>query len=215
MKVTIEKAYPMPATAETAWTLMTDIESVAACMPGAKITERVDASHYKGTVAVKMGPANLSFRGEVEVRALDASTKTLTLAAKGTDTTGGSAASMDLMARVEPIDATSCRLVGVSTTTMSGKAASFGARLAQPVAEQVVGQFAANFAARVGALQAQADGVATPAGGTTAAARAAPAGSAASAAETKPLDGFALMWAVVKSWLRGLFGSGERGGRRS
>ena len=68
MKVQLEKSYPMPASADAAWALLQDIEGVAGCMPGAKITERIDDAHYKGTVAVKVGPASLSFRGEVEVR---------------------------------------------------------------------------------------------------------------------------------------------------
>ena len=43
MKVEIEKTYPMPAPAEVAWGFLQNIEAVAGCMPGAKITERLDA----------------------------------------------------------------------------------------------------------------------------------------------------------------------------
>ena len=154
MKVQLDKSYPMPASADTAWTLLQDIEGVASCMPGAKITERIDAQHYKGTVSIKLGPASLSFRGEIEVKGLDAAVRSLHLFAKGTDTTGGSAASMDLTARVETGDASSCNLVGSSEVSMSGKAATFGGRVMGPVADQVLGQFAANFATKVQAMQA-------------------------------------------------------------
>lgn len=193
MKIQLEKSYPMPASADTGWALLQDIESVASCMPGAKITERVDAQHYKGTVAVKLGPASLSFRGEIEVRALDAAARSLHLFAKGTDSTGGSAASMDLTARVEAVDAASCNLVGTSEVTMSGKAATFGGRVMGPVSDQILGQFAANFAAKVQEMQA-APSIAGAA-----------AGSAAPAAEPKPLNALALMWAVVKGWFASLF----------
>ncbi|MBE7424968.1 MAG: SRPBCC family protein [Ideonella sp.] len=193
MKIQLEKSYPMPASADTGWALLQDIEGVASCMPGAKITERVDAQHYKGTVAVKLGPASLSFRGEIEVRALDAAARSLHLFAKGTDSTGGSAASMDLTARVEAVDAASCNLVGTSEVTMSGKAATFGGRVMGPVSDQILGQFAANFAAKVQAMQA-APSIAGAA-----------AGSAAPAAEPKPLNALALMWAVVKGWFASLF----------
>ena len=196
MKVQLEKSYAMPASADTVWTLLQDIEGVAGCMPGAKITERIDAEHYKGTVAVKLGPASLSFRGEISVLGIDAAARSLHLFAKGTDTTGSSAASMDLTARVEAVDAASCNLVGNSEVSMSGKAATFGGRVMGPVADQILGQFAANFTARVQAMQAQQ---ATPAG-----AAAAPAAGAA-APEPKPLNGLALMWAVIKSWFSSLF----------
>ncbi|MFZ1908032.1 MAG: SRPBCC family protein, partial [Burkholderiales bacterium] len=149
MKVRLEKAFPMPASADAAWTLLQDVAGVAACMPGAKVTEQVDAAHYKGTVAVKVGPASLSFRGEIEVKSVDASTRTLRLFAKGTDTTGSSAATMDLTARVDAVDSSSCSLAGDSEVSMSGKAASFGARLMGPVSDQILKQFAANFAARL------------------------------------------------------------------
>ena len=200
MKVQLSRAFPLPASADAAWALLRDIESVAACMPGAKITERVDETHYKGTVSVKVGPASLSFRGEIEVRGVDASARTLRLAAKGTDTTGGSAASMDLTARIEAQGADACNLVGDSEVSMSGKAAAFGARLMGPVSDQVLGQFAANFAARLQAM---------PAHGASAQGMAAqPQGAAAPTVEAKPLNAFALAWGVIKAWLRSVFAKG-------
>lgn len=197
MKVKLNRTFPMPASAGTAWAMLQDIVMVAACMPGAKITERIDATHYKGTVSVKVGPASLSFRGDIEVKSVDASAHTLHLFAKGTDTTGGSGASMDLTARIEALDANSCNLIGDSEVSMSGKAASFGARMMGPVSDQVMNQFAANFAAQVQALQKQPSS--TPAAATAPA----PAG------QEKPLNALSLIWAVITDWLRSVF-SGKR-----
>jgi carbon monoxide dehydrogenase subunit G len=187
MKVRLEKTFAVPATADAAWALLQDVKAVAECMPGATITERVDDSHYKGTVAIKLGPASLTFRGDVELRDVDPASRSLRLLAKGTDTTGTSGASMELSARVEP-DGKAARVSGTSETTMSGKAAAFGGRLANTVAEQVIDRFATNFAARAAAM--------------------APVASSPSAAEAhKPaqLDGFALAWSAFKAWLRSLF----------
>jgi carbon monoxide dehydrogenase subunit G len=199
MKVAIDKAFPIAAPPEATWAVLRDVEAVASCMPGARITERVDDTHYKGTVTVKAGPATLTFRGEIEVAGLDAAARSLHLVAKGTDTTGSSAASMDLTATAEPDGAGASRLKGVCETSMSGKAAAFGGRLMGSVADQVLEQFARNFAARVVAS--------VPSAGTTQQAPSDPAAlSAASAAPpAKELDGLALAWAVLKSWLRGLF----------
>ena len=204
MKVTLEKTFPMPGSADAAWALLQDIERVAACMPGAKITERIDDQHYKGTVAVKFGPASMAFRGEVEVRGLEPSSKTLRLFGKGTDTTGSSGASMDLTARVEVVDAASCNLVGTSEVSMSGKAATFGGRMMGSVADQVLKQFAANFAAQVQARQSAAPPAAS-------ASVSAPAGPPAVdvAPPPAPLNGLALAWAVLKDWLRSLFTTGK------
>lgn len=188
----------MAAPAERAWRLLQDIERVAACMPGARITERIDERHYRGTVAVRFGPANLSFRGEVEVSAIEPESRTLRLLGKGTDSSGGSAASLDLTARIEAVDASSCSLTGRSEVSLSGRVAAFGARMADAVSEQVLRQFAANFSA---ALQAQA----TPAEPAPAA-----AGQQVSApppaVPESALNGFALLRAIVRGWLRALFG---------
>ncbi len=202
MLVQLEKTFPMPASAETTWLLLQDIVGVASCMPGASITERVDAQHYKGTVAVKFGPASMAFRGEVEVKSIAAASRTLRLIGKGTDSTGNSGASMDLTARIEAIDAASCNLVGISEVSMSGRAAAFGGRMMGSVADQVLKQFAANFAAKVQALQANPPG----SGGAGTSAGPAPAAGAEGAAPApSQLNALALAWAVLKDWLKSLF----------
>lgn len=198
MNVTLEKTFPMPGSAQTAWTLLQDIEGVASCMPGARITERTDAQHYKGTVAVKFGPASMSFRGEVEVKAIDAASRTLRLIGKGTDSTGSSGASMDLTARIETVSDTACNFVGNSEVSMSGKAAAFGGRMMNSVADQVLKQFADNFASKVQALQANGPGGPLAAGGTAGAASTPPP-------QPTQLNALALAWAVIKDWFKSLF----------
>jgi carbon monoxide dehydrogenase subunit G len=201
MKVEIQKSYPMPCPADVAWEFVQNVEAVAACMPGAKITERLPDGRYKGTVTVRVGPATMSFRGEVEMKDVDPTARSLRLLGKGTDSTGTSGASMDLSARIEAAAGGLSTLVGASVVSMSGKAAAFGGRMMTTVADQILKQFADNFAAQVGAIQAQHTAAAAPGGAPLAAAAAtAPAPVAAE------LNGLALVWAVIKDWLRGLFG---------
>jgi len=193
----------VPAPADAAWALLQNIEAVAGCMPGAKITERVNDRLYKGTVAVKFGPASMSFRGDVEVVSFEPANKTLHIVGKGTDSTGGSGASMDLTARVEAIDAASCNLIGTSEVSMSGKAAAFGGRMIDSVADQLLKQFASNFAAQVQAKQAQPSESAVPAAQASVPAPAAPT----VASQPKQLNALVVIWAVIKDWLRSLFGA--------
>ena len=195
MNVQIEKTYPMPCSPEVAWEFLQNLESVAACMPGAKITERLEAGRYKGTVTVKVGPATMSFRGEVEMKDVDSAARTLRLLGKGTDSTGSSGASMNLTARIETAEGGLCTLVGASEVSISGKAAAFGGRMMNTVADQILKQFADNFAGQVTALQAQ---------------RAAGGGAPTAAAPVPPpaageLNGLALVWTLFKNWLRALF----------
>ena len=204
MKVEIGKSYPIPGSAELAWTFLQDIEAVAGCMPGAKITEHLPGGGYKGTVTVRVGPATMSFRGEVDVCDLDPAAHSLRLVGKGTDSTGTSGASMDLEARIESVGDNQCNLVGKSEVSMSGKAAAFGGRMMNSVADQVLKQFADNFAAQVAARAAQPSAVAAPAPDAPAGNDAGVAPCPASPPVTVPLNGLALLWAVLKDWLRGL-----------
>lgn len=193
MKVQIDKTFPIASSPEIAWEFLQNIEAVAACMPGAKLTERIDDNHHKGTISVKVGPATMSFRGDVEVQDSDQATRSLRLLGKGTDSTGSSGASMNLLARIDAAQGGLCELVGSSEVSMSGKAASFGGRMMNTVADKILQQFADNFAAEVAALQAQRSGSAG-----------APV-TALAASRSRELNAFALAWAVFKEWIRGLF----------
>jgi len=210
MKVELEQTFPMPGSAEVAWEFLQNIEAVAGCMPGAKITEHLADGGYKGTVTVRVGPATMSFRGDVEVRDVDPAVHSLRLIGKGTDSTGTSGASMDLFARIDAAADGASNLVGKSEVSMSGKAAAFGGRMMNSVADQILKQFADNFAAQVAALTVQRSAPA-PAASASGADAGTPAGVVAPASPAPPppvareLNGLALIWAVIKDWLRGLF----------
>ncbi|MCA8090449.1 SRPBCC family protein [Burkholderia anthina] len=214
MKVVIEKVFPIASSIDATWQCLQDIEAVAGCMPGARITERIDAEHYKGTVTVRIGPAAMSFKGSVDVQSLDAAQHTLHLTGKGADSTGTSGASMDLVASVQAADS-GCQLTGRSEVAMNGKAAAFGGRMMQTVADQILGQFAGNFAALVVARGGQAADAAGDAqaadapgiapSGTAPSQAPTPAAEPAVAPHAAELNGLALLWAVLRDWLRGLF----------
>jgi carbon monoxide dehydrogenase subunit G len=205
MKVELEKTFPMPGSAEVAWDFLQNIEAVAECMPGAKITERLPDGGYKGTITVRVGPATMSFRGEVEVRDIDTAARSLRLLGKGTDSTGTSGASMDLAARIEAVTEGSSNLLGKSEVAMSGKAAAFGGRMRTSVADQILKQFADNFTTQVTVLAAQRTTAAAPSPAAGADRTLAAAPLPAPPPVANELNGLALMWAVFKDWLRGLF----------
>jgi carbon monoxide dehydrogenase subunit G len=219
MEVKLDKRYPIAASVEQAWAVLCDIRAVAACMPGAQITEQLDDTHFKGTVKSKVGPAVMSFGGDIELQGLDAGQRTLQMLGKGADKAGSSASmqlSAQLVAGETPDTAV---LVGQATIVVSGKLAQFGSRLLVPVSDAMLAQFADNFrtaAQAVVAAQGAASGAAdggeladpAPAAGGGAG-LAGPASSRApdiAPAPVKELNALALMWTVFKSWVGGLFG---------
>lgn len=152
MELTIQRRYPIGESAARSWAVLSDVRATAACLPGAAITEQIDATHYKGTVKTRVGPATMSFAGDIELLSCDAALRELSMLGKGADRSGSSA-SMKLTARVEPGEsAASSLLVGEATVTVSGKLAQFGSRLLLPVIDALLTQFAANFSAAAAAV---------------------------------------------------------------
>lgn len=196
MEVTLDKQYPVAAGADAAWTVLSNINELATCMPGAAITEQVDASNYKGSVRVKVGPAVAAFAGTIEVQEVNAATRTLKLIGKGADK-GGSSASMQLTASLLPVDNGHCTLQGHSEVIVNGKFAQFGGRMMTSVSDMILAQFAETFSQKAAALQ----GAAAP-GAEAGAGPATPAAPAVA----RELNALGIVWALIRNFFAGLFG---------
>jgi carbon monoxide dehydrogenase subunit G len=200
VEVKVDKRYPLEVDAARAWVVLRDLRSVSVCMPGAELTDQVDDSHFKGKVKVKVGPATALFDGDVVMQQVDDAARQIRLNAKGSDK-GGSSATMDLTATIEPTDSpAACVLVGRADVIVNGKFAQFGGRMMSQVSDMILGQFAGNFGAAAAALQA-------PGAGDSAAPVAdAAAAQAALSTSDREINAFAMVWQMVKSWFAGLFG---------
>lgn len=199
MEVKLDRRYPLKASTHQAWVVLADIRATAACMPGAQITDQTDTTRYKGVVKSKVGPAVMSFTGDIEVLELDAADYRLQLLGTGADK-AGSSATMKLTAQIEAGETPdSAVLVGQALITVNGKLAQFGSRLLVPVSDAMLAQFADNFRAAAAAVQAGA--------GAGSATELQPAESAAPglAPPVKELNALALLWSVIKGWWAGRF----------
>jgi carbon monoxide dehydrogenase subunit G len=229
MEVKLDKRYPIEASPAQVWAVLRDVRSVAGCMPGAAITDQIDATHYKGAVKVKIGPALAAFAGDIEVLALDEASHSTQLLGKGADRSGSTAA-MNLSARVEPGEAAGQSvLVGEALVTVNGKFAQFGSRMMVQVGDMILGQFADNFriaAAAIPAPEPQEGAVAVASivtvtttdsetgsvvnATTVTAAVSTPAPTVAASAPppkaTTELNALAIAWMLVKNWFARLFG---------
>jgi len=210
MEVTIEKQYPVAAAMPAAWAVLSDMHALATCMPGAQITEDVDATHFMGSVRVKVGPAVAAFAGTIEILTLDAASHTLKMLGKGADK-GGSSASMELTAQLLPGEGGQCVLAGHAAVIVNGKFAQFGGRMMNSVSDMILAQFAEVFSQKAQALQAAqaapADHAATPtSAGEGAPATPAPAPTVAAPVVATEFNALGLVWALIKNFFAGLFG---------
>ena len=90
----IKNEFEVAEPVEKVWQFFDNIPQVAACLPGAELTEDLGDDKYKGTVAVRMGPVRLQFAGTADITERDETGKRVVVHASGADEKGRGQASM-------------------------------------------------------------------------------------------------------------------------
>lgn len=124
---------------ERAWAVLTDIETIAPCMPGAAL-EEIEGDEYRGGVKIKVGPITAQYKGKATFLSKDDVKHIAVLKAEGRDTKGQGNASATITATLKAAgDGTD---VVVSTDlTITGKVAQFGRGVLADVSAKILGQF--------------------------------------------------------------------------
>jgi uncharacterized protein len=145
-----DNTFEVPLAPAEAWAVLMDVPRIAPCMPGAELTEVVDAQNYKGKIAVRLGPVALAFAGQVTLDAVDAANRTARVKAQGSDAKGRGGANATAAFRIEPSGAGS-RVVIHTDLMLSGAVAQYGRGIGmiQATAAQIVSQFAGNLRAQL------------------------------------------------------------------
>ena len=126
-----------------AWIILTDLERIAPCLPGAQLTE-VEGDTYRGQVKVKVGPIVAQFKGQASFVTRDDAAHTASLKGEGRDTTGKGTASAIITAQLTSVTPTSTKCTVVTNLTISGKVAQFGRGALADVSDKLLAQFSEN-----------------------------------------------------------------------
>ena len=126
-----------------AWVILTDLERIAPCLPGAQLTE-VEGDTYRGQVKVKVGPIVAQFKGQASFVSRDDVAHTASLKGEGRDTTGKGNASAIITAQLTSVTPTSTKCSVVTNLTISGKVAQFGRGALADVSDKLLAQFSEN-----------------------------------------------------------------------
>ncbi|WP_405733440.1 SRPBCC family protein [Streptomyces sp. NBC_01537] len=123
-----------------AWALLTDLERIAPCMPGAQLTG-VEGEQYTGVVKVKVGPMTVQYKGVAAFEEQDADARTAVLRAQGRDVRGQGNADARITARLAP-DGDGTRVTVETRLTITGKVAQFGKGMIEEISKKLLAQFA-------------------------------------------------------------------------
>ncbi|NLU74005.1 hypothetical protein HCC61_15170 [Streptomyces sp. HNM0575] len=143
----IDNEFTVGVPAERAWEVLTDLEGIAPCLPGAQLTG-VDGDVYSGKVRVKVGPVISQYAGTAQFVEKDDAAHHAVISAKGKDSRGAGNASALIDARMRAEgDKT---VVSVSTDlNVTGKIAQFGSGMIKEVSTKLLGQFVENLEAQL------------------------------------------------------------------
>ncbi len=136
-----EVNHPIP----TVWGVLTDVERIAPCLPGAQLTG-TEGDEFHGVVKVKVGPVTSQYKGTASFEELDESARRAVISARGRDTRGAGNASARITVQLDDAGGGSTRVSVNTDLTVTGKVAQFGRGVMADVSRKLMGQFAANLA---------------------------------------------------------------------
>ncbi len=147
----ISQAIDVDQQIDAVWKFFDDVPQVAACIPGADLTNKIGEDHYEGDVIISAGPVKLEFAGAAKVTSRDNTKKIINIEASGADRKGRGEAQANLTAALTPT-ATGTRVNISLDLTISGAAAQFGRGLVADVTAVLVNQTAGSMQARMKAI---------------------------------------------------------------
>ena len=80
--------FSIPSSIDKAWDTLLTVTEIVDCVPGAKLTEVVSETSWKGSLDVSLGAIHLTFNGTVELKKADVEGRTILFWAQGQEARG-------------------------------------------------------------------------------------------------------------------------------
>jgi hypothetical protein len=135
--------FEVPLSIDEAWSVLTDLERVAPCLPGAKLDE-VEGEEYRGRVKIKVGPITVEYKGTATFLERVPDTHVAVLRAQGRETKGQGSAAATVTATLSAAGDATTKVNVLTVLDISGRVAQFGRGALADVSSKILGQFAAN-----------------------------------------------------------------------
>lgn len=135
---------------DEAWDVLTDLERIAPCLPGATLKEVVEVdgvTQHVGTVKVKVGPIQTTYKGEAHIVEADRDAGRVLLVAAGREARGQGTASASISAQLTEQpgdDGPRTHVSLVTDLSVTGKVAQFGRGVLGDVSAKLLDTFVDN-----------------------------------------------------------------------
>jgi carbon monoxide dehydrogenase subunit G len=154
--IQLKESISVPAPPDEVWPLISDPAVVAACIPGAELTELTPEGAHRGKVTFKFGPTVAVFRGEAKLT-YDHPAKRCLIEARGIDQRGASRARARFDVAAKGAEATDVSLEG--GFEVAGPLEMFASAGGVHVAKALLAEFAANIGRVIEQRRAGVEGV--------------------------------------------------------
>lgn len=135
----LKNSLELPLSADEAFTVLSDVQLVAGCVPGARVESR-DGDSFVGTMQVKVGPMRFGYRGSGQLdRSPEERRLVLTATGESERDPGSVQASIALL--VVPRTENSSMIEMETDLALTGRAAQFGGAVVQDVSNALIRTF--------------------------------------------------------------------------
>jgi uncharacterized protein len=148
----IKNEFEVAEPVDKVWEFFEDIPQVAACLPGAVLTDDLGNESYKGRVAVRMGPVRLQFAGTADITERDEAAKRVVVHASGAEEKGRGQASMVVTATLVRAGR-GTKVAVAQDLQLSGAAAQYGRGMISDVTSVLMRDFSVNLQNRIAAAE--------------------------------------------------------------
>jgi carbon monoxide dehydrogenase subunit G len=183
----------LQATPDELFALVSDIERVAPCLPGASVDGR-DGDDYNGSMKVRVGPVTAAYAGKLHFVELDAEARRAVMSARADETNGNGGVEAQIVTAIAA-EGNGSRVQIDTDLQITGRVAQLGRGAMEKISERMLAQFAQNLE------QALSGDAAEPAGPSQAAAK--PAAAAPSSARAGELNALALVADTLRDEAKG------------
>ena len=139
----IQDEFQVDGSVDHVWSVLKDIPRVAACIPGAEITEVVGPKTYRAKVGLKVGPVSVTYNATILVDELDEAVHRAKFSINGDEIRGRGGVRSTVTSQVLG-DGAKSRVTLHADAKISGVIASVGGRLIEGVAKKSIAAFAEN-----------------------------------------------------------------------
>lgn len=178
----ISQQFTVARDPDAVWDFFQDVPAVAQCLPGAELLDVNDDGTYEGKLSVKLGPMTAAFEGQATVEP-DPESRSAKIQGKGVDKRGGSRGQVKVDYRIAS-EGDGASVDIDADVTLSGPAAQFGRTgLINEISKRLIEEFVACLEAKLAATSVEE----------------------AEEIKAKDVNGIALFFSSLLSWIKKLF----------